>query len=313
VRLNNAPPANAIFSAWRAEPVPMATGISVLHHPEGDLKKVSEGVMPSYFDFSDGTSFASARYSMGSSEPGSSGSGLLTLGSGGGFYELRGGLYAGDDSCSQPNGKDVFSRLDLALPLLSQYLTPGASNPAKKTLVVEYYYAGLDDYFITADPAEIQGLDNGAHPGWVRTGLTFLAYSDGSVAPAGAQPVCRFYLLPQYGASHFYSADPAECAATAVKFAGSWAEESAALFYIQVPNQTTGACPANTRPVYRFVNRTNQVHHRYTAEQDVRNCMYYGFNSATDKDIDCSAYVGSWLEEGYGVAPDAAVMCSPAS
>src|SRR5207237_8322637 len=160
------------FAAWRAETVPDGTGIAVVHHPEGDLKKVSEGLMPSYFSFSDGTSFASVRYSMGSSEPGSSGSGLLTLGSGGSFYELRGGLYAGDDSCSQPNGKDVFSSLDLAVPLLAPYLTPGASNPAKKTLVVEYYYAGFNDYFITANPAEIEGLDSGVHPGWVRTGLT---------------------------------------------------------------------------------------------------------------------------------------------
>ena len=312
VRLNNAPPANAVFSAWRAEALTNGAGVALIHHPAGDLKKISEGTMPSYFSFSDNTSFASARYTMGSTEPGSSGAGLLTPGSGG-FYELRGGLYAGDVSCSQTEGKDVYSRLDLALPLLAQYLTPGTADPAKKTLVVEYYYAGFDDYFITANPLEIQGLDAGVHPGWVRTGLTFLAYSDPSVAPAGAQPVCRFYLLPQYGDSHFYSADPAECAATAVRFAGSWAEESAALFYIQVPDRTTGACPANTRPVYRFVNRLNQIHHRYTAEQDVRNCMYYGFNSVFDKDVDCAAYVGSWIQEGYGVAPDAPVMCSPAS
>jgi hypothetical protein len=210
-------------------------------------------------------------------------------------------------------GIDVYSRLDVALPLLSSYLTPGAANPAKKTLVVEYYYAGLDDYFITANPAEIQGLDNGAHPGWVRTGLTFLAYSDPAAAPPGAQPVCRFYVMPQYGDSHFYSAVPAECAATAAKFAGSWVEESPALFYIEVPDAVTGACAANTRPVYRFLNSTNQIHHRYTAEIDVRNCMYYGFNRTIDKDIDCSAYTGTWQQEGYGVPPNAPVMCAPAS
>jgi len=312
VRLNNPPPANAVFSAWRAETLADGTGIAVAHHPSGDLKKLSEGTMPSYYNFSDGTTFTSAKYTMGSTEPGSSGAGLLTLGSGGGFYELRGGLFAGNGSCSQPDGIDVFSRFDVALPLLAQYLTPGAVDPSRKTLVVEYYYAGFDDYFITADANEIRGLDNGAHPGWVRTGLTFLAYSDPSVAPAGTQPVCRFYLLPQFGDSHFYSADPAECAATAVKFAGSWAEESAALFYIQIPDPTTGACPANTRPVYRFVNRINQIHHRYTAEVDVRNCMYYGTNTTFDKDLDCSAYAGTWTEEGYGAPPNAPVMCSPA-
>jgi hypothetical protein len=313
VRLNNPPPAQAVFSAWRAETLGDGTSVAVEHHPSGDLKKISEGTMPSYFSFSDGTSFSSARYSVGSTEPGSSGAGLLTLGSGGGFYELRGGLFAGNGSCSNTAGMDVYSRLDLALPLLAQYLTPGTADPSKKVLVVEYYYAGFDDYFITANPDEIRGLDNGAHPGWVRTGLTFLAYSDPALAPAGTQPVCRFYLLPQFGDSHFYSAVPAECAATAAKFAGSWVEESPALFYIQVPDPNSGACPANTRPVYRFLNRTNQIHHRYTAEVDVRNCMYYGFNPTHDKDVDCSAYVGSWTQEGYGVPPNAPVMCAPAS
>ena len=50
--------------------------------------------------------------------------------------------------------------------MLTQYLTPNAANPTKETLVVEYYYPVLDDYFITSNQAEIQALDNGAHPGW---------------------------------------------------------------------------------------------------------------------------------------------------
>ena len=313
VRLRTPPPANAVFSAWRAEALPNASAVTVIHHPEGDLKKISSGSTLDYFSFSDHTSFADVRYSIGTTEDGSSGSGLLTLGSGGNFYELRGGLFAGNASCSNTSGHDVYSRLDVAMPLIAPYLTPAAANLNKKTLVIEYYYPGLDDYFITANQPEIQGLDNGAHPGWVRTGLTFLAYADPSVAPAGASPVCRFYLLPQFGDSHFYSADPAECAATALKFAASWVEESPALFYIELPDRITGACPANTRPVYRFVNRTNQVHHRYTAETDVRNCLYYETNPTSDKDVDCAPFAGSWVEEGYGTPPGAPVMCSPTS
>jgi hypothetical protein len=311
LRLRHAPPANAVFSAWRAEALLNGSAVSVLHHPEGDLKKFSDGSALDYFTFSDNTSFANARYSLGSTEAGSSGAGLVTPGAGGNFYELRGGLFAGTASCTRMGGHDVFSRLDVAMPLIAQYLMPNAPNPSQKTLVVEYYYAGLDDYFITANQLEIQGLDNGAHPGWVRTGLTFLAYADPNVAPAGVSPVCRFYLLPQVGDSHFYSADPAECAATAAKFAGSWVEESPALFYIQLPDRITGACPANTRPVYRFLNQFNQLHHRYTAEVDARNCMYYGTNTTFDKFIDCGQFAGAWLEEGYGNPPNAPVMCSP--
>jgi lysyl endopeptidase len=313
VRLNQPPPANAYFSAWRADLLSAGSALTVIHHPNGDLKKITEGTTLNDYTFDDGTSFAQAQYTRGSTEPGSSGSGLLTLASGGSFYELRGGLFGGDAACMNPSGTDVYSRIDVAAPLLMQYLAPSQPNPSKKTLVVEYYDPGLDDYFITAYPPEIAGLDNGAHPGWVRTGLTFLAYSDPTVAPAGVSPVCRFYVLPQFGDSHFYSADPSECAATAVKFAGSWVLESSALFYIQLPNKTTGTCPANTRPVYRFVNNANEIHHRYTAEIDARNCIYYGRNTSVDKDIDCSPFTGTWSEEGYGAPPDASVMCSPTS
>jgi lysyl endopeptidase len=314
VRLNAAPPAGTIFSAWRAEPIAPSSSVAIVGHPEGDLKKLSLGIFNGNYNFDEGTVFSEVRYTQGATEAGSSGSGLLTLAPSGGFYELRGGLYAGTSACFAPGETDVYSRLDIALPLVTQYLSPDAPNPSKKAVVVEYYAAILNDYFITADKLEINGLDNGAHPGWVRTGLTFLAYSDPAVAPPDASPVCRFYLVPQYGDSHFYSADPAECAATAVKFAGQWIEESPALFYIQLPDKATGACPANTRPIYRFLNRLNQIHHRYTAEVDARNCMYYpDYANSTDKDLSCSEFVGSWLEEGYGVAPAAPVMCGPAS
>jgi hypothetical protein len=287
--------------------------MSVLHHPEGDLKKLSQGTTLGYAAFSDGSSFLAAAYSSGTTEEGSTGAAFTTLSDSGTYYEVRGGLYGGDASCTTPSGNDYYSRLDLALPLLAQYLAPGSPNPAGTTPVVEYYFAGLNDYFITANAAEIQALDNGARPGWVRTGLTFLAYSDPRVAPPDVQPVCRFYVLPQYGDSHFYSADVAECAATAVKFAGIWAEETTALFYIQLPDRTTGACPANTRPVYRFVNQTNQIHHRFTAEVDVRDCLISDTPDPNGVDSACRQPAGPWLQEGYGTPPFAAVMCSPTS
>ena len=133
-------------------------------------------------------------------------------------------------------------------------------------------------------------------------------------APAGATPVCRFYVTPKYGDSHFYSADPAECAATATQFKDAWVEESPSLFHIQTPNKATGACPADTQPVYRFLNNANKLHHRYTAEVDVRNCMLYGSNPAdpnTAVDLNCTANAGEWIQEGYGAPPDAPVMCAP--
>lgn len=314
LRMNNPPPAGATLSAWRAEPIGDGTQVSILHHPEGDLKKLSQassaGTSP-LSSLASGTFNVASHYTLGVTEDGSSGAGLFTL-STGGALELRGALFAGSSACERMRDPDYYSRLDAALPLLAQYLTPNASKPGKE-VVVEFYQAELDDYFLTANPAEIDGLDRGVIRGWVRTGLRFLAYSDPSLAPPGVNPVCRFYVLPQYGDSHFYSADPNECAQTAARFSAQWFYETPNAFYIALPDRNTGVCPANTHPVYRFMNRANQLHHRYTAEADLRNCLYYGTPSSVSEPGYCSGAAGDWIQEGYGTPPAAPVMCSPDS
>src|SRR5262249_36877587 len=145
---------------------------------------------------------------------------------------------------------DVYSRVDNMVPNVREYLTPG-NNPAGTVSVVEFYNAGLDHYFMSANPIEINDLDTGVHPGWVRTGLRFNAYA---TPVAGTNPVCRFYRTPAFGDSHFYSASPAECAATAAAHPVDWTYESAAVFYIALPDPNSGACPANTNPLWRFFN-----------------------------------------------------------
>lgn len=300
LRLNAAPPAGTTFAAWNASPLSVpGTPADGIHHPEGDLKKISQGTALG-FEVADNGSFITVRWTQGVTEPGSSGSGLFTYNPSQNYYELRGALYGGESACdaAHQSATDVYSRLDIALPLVTQYLTPNAVNPAKEVVVVEFYHAGLDDYFITANQGEIQDLDNGVHAGWLRTGLTFLAYSDPSVAPSGVVPVCRFYVLPQAGDSHFYSASSKECADTAVNFAGTWVEESPALFYILLPNAITGDCPANTRAIFRFLNNFNGLHHRYTSDLSVR---------------DSTIADGGWTLEGYGNPPAQTVMCSPTS
>ncbi|MEO5701152.1 MAG: trypsin-like peptidase domain-containing protein [Casimicrobiaceae bacterium] len=292
LRLYDAPPAGAQFSAWRAEALETGAAAGTMHHPEGDLKKWSQGTTQGYKTYSDGSTFVQMRWGSGSTEPGSSGAGLFTL-SPGGYYELRGALFGGQAACSNPAGIDVFSRFDKALPLMRTYLTPGVPNPNGEVVVVEFYNATLDHYFISSNPAEINDLDTGVHSGWVRTGLRFLAYGDPAQAPAGATPVCRFYLVPSLGDSHFYSGDPNECAQTAARFGASWTFESPSVFWTVLPDRSSGACPTGMQPVFRFFHsaRTN---HRYTMEVDVRDDL---------------ASTPGWIAEGYG--PQAAIMCSP--
>jgi len=300
VKLNDAsPPPGATFAAWNGSgTLALGTAAYGIHHPQGDLKKFSQGAVHDYYTYDDGSSFIQMVWSQGITEPGSSGSGLFTLDASKRYFELRGGLLGGQSSCRKPQELDDFSRLDVALPLLAQYLTPGATSATKTTPTVEFYNAALDDYFITASPAEILALDNGTFAGWTRTGLRFLAYTDPAFAPAGAQPVCRYYVAPAYGDSHFYSASPAECAEVGRQFAAQWVFESSNVFYILLPNPTTGACPSGSRGVFRFMNNGNGLHHRYTAEVDVRDSLISD---------------GGWTQEGYGTPPNAPVMCTPTS
>ena len=289
LRLNAPPPVGVQYSAWRAEPVPTGATATSLHHAGGDLLMFSQGTMPGYYTFDDGSSFMQMQWSQGTTETGSSGGGLFTFLPSGGYYELRGGLFGGDASCSNRAGIDYYSRLDNMLPVTRQYLTPDAANPTGQTVVVEYYNRSLDHFFMTADANEINLLDIGQLRGWERTGVRFLAYT--SQQP-GTNPVCRYYLSPPLPDSHFYSADPAECERVRRNFP-DWTYESPAVFYIHLPDTRTGACPAGTRPIWRFFN-TTRTNHRYTPEVTIRDEL---------------RSTPGWIAEGYG--PDAVIMCSP--
>jgi hypothetical protein len=218
---------------------------------------------------------------------------LLTYLASGDYYEVRGTLSEGNFvTCPVPAGVsyDDYSRMEDALPVLRDYLTPGYPNPAGQVVAVEFYNKTLDHYFLSTDPKEINDLDTGVHVGWERTGLRFLAYK---TQVGNASPVCRFYREPSIGDSHFYSASPSECAATAAAHPVDWIYESPNVFYILLPDQATGACPAGSLPLWRFFN-TLTTNHRYTMEVVIRDQM--------------RAKPSVWIPEGYG--PDATIMCA---
>jgi hypothetical protein len=294
LRLLETPPAGTVFSAWRAEPIPAGAVVSVLHHPRGDLKKWSQGNLTGLTFLGDSGVhgyFNEVTWTTGTTEGGSSGAALLTFLQSAGYYEVRGGLFGGGASCTNPTFPDFFSDLQEALPVLRQYLTPNASNPIGLVAATEFYNRTLDHYFISTNPVEINSLDSGATIGWVRTGLRFLVY-DGPVA--GANPVCRFYRAPAYGDSHFYSASPDECAATALAHPVDWIYESPNVFYVPLPDTVTGACPLGTKAVYRFFNQFTE-NHRYTVEITVRDQL---------------AGSPGWIPEGYGSGPYYPIMCA---
>ena len=163
------------------------------------------------------------------------------------------------------------------------------------TRVVEYYHAGLDHYFMTADPAEIDALDTGRLTGWQRTGMGFNVVTGvANTAGGGAYAVCRYYGRPEAGLNtHFYSASPEECAAVAQNWPDQWVLESSNVFQVHLPNMMTGACPAGTLPIFRTWNERVDTNHRFTMDPNTQATMM-GRGHAV---------------EGYGDPPVA--MCSP--
>jgi hypothetical protein len=130
LRLNDSPPAGTFLTGWNPNPMEVGNAITVLHHPQGDLKKFSTGTYLGNttlaFPLNASTGYQRVTYTQGTTEGGSSGGGLLTFD--GREYLLRGGLWGGDASCSAPSASDSFSRFDIAYSSLRPWLQP-ATGP----------------------------------------------------------------------------------------------------------------------------------------------------------------------------------------
>ena len=131
LRLNDAAPSGAFFAGWSGNSLSIGSSVIAIHHPSGDLKKVSEGsvIGTSNPPVVGGTTipFSQVRWSSGTTEGGSSGAGLFTFD--GSQYLLRGGLWGGDALCKNPGGTDNFSRIDQVYTSLQQYLN-ASTGPA---------------------------------------------------------------------------------------------------------------------------------------------------------------------------------------
>ena len=161
-------------------------------------------------------------------------------------------------------------------------------GPAATVTVVEFQNAALDHYFITWNADEIAKLDAGdVIKGWVRTGKTFRAYVAERIGPS---PICRYYIPPGLGDSHFFGRGINECNSTGAKNP-SFVLEDPAFMRMDLP--TAGVCPANTTPVYRVFDNRPDANHRYMTDKIVRDQMV----------------AKGWLAEGDG--PDLVVMCAP--
>jgi len=164
----------------------------------------------------------------------------------------------------------------------------GATAASQSVRVVEYYNASLDHYFITWAPDEIAKLDDGSViRGWQRTGRVFRTYK---ASQASTSPVCRYYIPPGLGDSHFFGRGTAECNQTGQNNP-SFVLEDPQFMQMFLPAQ--GVCPANTQPILRVFSNRTDANHRYL----------------TDKTTRAQMAERGWIVEGDG--PDSVVMCAP--
>jgi len=169
-----------------------------------------------------------------------------------------------------------------------RYSVTGVGGAPSTVAVVEYYNAVLDHYFITWIAAEQANLDAGNTPTkWNRTGASFRAYA---TAQVGTSPVCRYYLPPAFGDSHFFGRGTAECNATGIGHPAFVLEDP---LFMQMFLPAAGACPPNTTPIYRVFSNRPDANHRYMTDRAIRDQMV----------------AKGWLAEGDG--PDLVVMCAP--
>jgi hypothetical protein len=149
----------------------------------------------------------------------------------------------------------------------------GALLPGSSALeAVEYYHAGLNHYFMTANGAEQHMLDTTPEAGWRRTGEHFTVATDTTAPMLGVQ---RFYGDPVRGPnSHFYTASPLERDALLRLYwqtppdAPRWQHEATAFAVLPA---IEGKC-ASGRAVTRLYNNGHtrgDPNHRYATVQTV--------------------------------------------
>jgi len=139
LQLRTTPPSayNVFFAGWDVTGATPESGVAI-HHPQGDEKRISTYSSPAtktkiQLTDEDGNDLYTVdtwgvTWSQGTTEPGSSGSGLYNQNK-----RIVGVLSGGNASCSNSDGNDYFGRLDLAWNSgLKNFLDPG--NTGAKAL-----------------------------------------------------------------------------------------------------------------------------------------------------------------------------------
>ena len=274
LELNEKPPAGAVFAAWDTAPVAHGTAVVGIHHPGGDLQKISFGNVTGTSACTPGAgvfycnssnamneSFYRVQWTQGMAEGGSSGSGLFVNG------VLTGVLSNGTATCTQA-GMHNYSRFDKVFPALQQWLYPAAADAAGnddgRTAVFRFNNPKTGAHFYTNSVAQRDAVI-AAFPDFKYEQVAFYAFAKPA---AGLDAVYRFY--NKSNDSHVYTANTAERDSM---------QANPALFNDEgVAWWARGAESAQTVSVFRFVN--------------LQTGRYFYTASAGERDFVIATYAG---------------------
>lgn len=268
LRLNDTPPAGAMFAGWDVGTRTSGAGIVGVHHPRGDLQKVSFGAVRGLSNCTPtgggmvmcgsapGGSYYNVGWSQGTTEPGSSGSGLFFNG------RLTGMLSNGSAICSNTTGSDNYARLDLVYPALKPWLdgatTGGGGTSSARVPVYRFLNTQNGAHFYTASAGERDHVI-AAYPALQYENVVFHA----PTAPrTGLDPVYRLFNTANQ--AHFYTISALKREYMAV--ASPAFKNEGPAWYAQ---KTAGG---DAVPVYRFFNYRTGAHF-YTASVAERDHM----------------------------------------
>lgn len=260
LRLNDAPPAGAVFAGWDSASRTRNEPVVGIHHPRGDLLKVSLGLLDGAANCTsnglggvrcvsdsatsmNGTYYR-VRWLQGTTEGGSSGSGMFVGG------KLTGTLTAGNAVCTTGQSYTFYARFDAVYPAIRQWLWAEPTTPTpgtgQRSAVYRFYNVKTGAHFYTISAPERDFVIS-AYPDFQYENAVFYAYPQPT---AGMSAVYRFYNATT--GAHFYTISQPERDYVISDFKD---------FKYEAPAWYAQTGPGNTAtPIYRFYNVKTGAH-----------------------------------------------------
>ncbi|WP_423460029.1 trypsin-like peptidase domain-containing protein [Ottowia sp. VDI28] len=264
LRLKEMPPPGALFAGWDSSALATGSQILGIHHPQGDMQKMSFGKVSHRAScFQVGSriycyglpngNYYFVDWNRGLIEGGSSGSGLFHDG------RLMGALSGGSltPSCSGGNVA-TYASLESAFPALRQWLALPPEPPVTpgRAAVYRLFNTQTGAHFFTSNAAE-RDFVLATYPVFRYENIAFYA---GAQPKPGLSSVHRFY-NPASGA-HFYTISEAE---------REYVRSAFPVFQYEGPAWYGSSKPVEGMvPVFRFYNPSTGAHF-YTNSPDERD------------------------------------------